>query len=100
MLRADGTPLKDLQDACATRWAKASIKAGDKRSEEDLVKVYKKAIPVNASTVNYMTERFNLGAVIAKKSNENVSFAFDEEAGTLSASIGGTKTTKKSKKAK
>lgn len=98
MLRADGTSLKDIQDTCATRWAKASIKAGDKRSEEDLVKVYRKAIPVNASTVNYMTDKFNLAAVIAKRSGETVSFKFDDEEGTLTAVTGGA--TKKSKKAK
>lgn len=98
MLRADGTSLKDIQNACAERWAKASIKAGDKRSQEDLEKVYRKAIPVNASTINYMVEKFDLPKAVAKKSGEAISFKFDEDEGELTFVGGGkVKASKKSK---
>lgn len=89
MLRATKpTDLKDLQNTCAERWAKASIAAGDKRSSEDLVKVYKKAIPVNASTITYMTEKFDIGKAVAKKfPGSKASFKFDEKADTLTSTV-------------
>ena len=87
VLRANGTSFKDIQEKAAGRWATASKAAGDKRSTEDLVKVYKSQIPVNPSTMTYLTDKMDLAAVILKKRDAKVTIKVDEEKSTVTTSF-------------
>jgi len=87
VLRANGTSFKEIQSKAAARWATAARAAGDKRTSEDLVKVYNGQIPVNPSTMKYLTDKMDLAAVVLKKRDGKLTIKVDEKAGTVTSTF-------------
>jgi hypothetical protein len=87
ILRAKETPLKDIGTKAGERWAAAAKAAGDKRSTEELTKLYKGQLPVNASTMKYFIETMDLPSVVEAKRGAKVNIAFNEKAGTVTTTF-------------
>ncbi len=87
MLKAKDTNLKEIQTKAAERWASACKAAGDKRDTETLVTLYRKQIPVNTSTVNYIVDTMDLAAVVNKKFGVKPTFKYDDEKSTFSTTF-------------